>query len=711
MAVRLEITHGLVSESDRLSTSADTLSVTEPSTGSKTRTKGILYLAVSSAVLGPRAREATALVAETIRREYYYDESAGVPICLEKAVRSASRRLRSSREVGGLPPGAVGVGAAVVRNNELYLATIGNVEAYLVRSARLLMPDRHPAPGLPGEDPLRVDVWRGELALGDSLVIVSRNMTETVGTDELKNAVLTLHPQSAVEHLHHLFVAAGGEGSDAVIAVEAREHVPRARRGAAPRPGDAYGELPPPVPMPVTGAAAAVGGAAGSARHAVARVVDRVMEAMPSRPVSPAHMRSTVSRQEARRRAAFGALAFLGVIVVLGLFVWVLPRATERDVVAVSGGEAAFIAAQEGAARAAASEEEAPAEALDSYRAAWRSIRQAEQAGLPAATTAELSTQIEAGLDRLYAARVGTTRRILAFDPGADPGGLVRGPDGAAYTFDSVTGAVTRVDTEEGEAVQIGVAGEGSWAEVAPLRIIAAGGPDVIFVDEEGDAWRWRPSNRRGRGTIAPLRVAGDVRWGDDVTDVGTYLLPGQATGGLYNLYVADPSSNQILRYAPTADGSGFGAPTDYLITDNPGVSEFRRLLIDGDIYALTGSGLLKHEAGRLQADFSLQVPPDDADVRPGRDYLLVRGTPPRGSGRVYIHDGEWGRILVFDKATGRYQEQWSTGPEDPAMDDVRGMYVVEPTRRRDRSAVYWVSPDGLFETRLRQPPEPEPEE
>ena len=47
---------------------------------------------------------------------------------------------------------------------------------------------------------------------GDAILLVARNVTETVGTEELKNAVVTLHPQSAAEHLHNLFVAAGGEG-------------------------------------------------------------------------------------------------------------------------------------------------------------------------------------------------------------------------------------------------------------------------------------------------------------------------------------------------------------------------------------------------------------------------------------------------------------------------------------------------------------------
>src|SRR3990170_6758911 len=107
MPPRLEITHGLIAEPDRLSTSADTISVTRPSTGSKTRSKGTLYVVVNSAVPGPRAREATRLVAETIRREYYYDESAGPPVCLEKAMRAASRSLLGSREGMGLAPGSL----------------------------------------------------------------------------------------------------------------------------------------------------------------------------------------------------------------------------------------------------------------------------------------------------------------------------------------------------------------------------------------------------------------------------------------------------------------------------------------------------------------------------------------------------------------------------------------------------------------------------
>src|ERR687895_719838 len=223
MTSRLLLRYGLVAAEDRLSGSADTVLVTEPATGSKSRTKGNLYLVVSTAGMGGRAREATALVADTIRRDYYYDESAGIAVCLQKAFRSGSRRLRTSREGHGVAAGSIGAAVAVVRGNELYVATTGDAEAYLVRAARLLMPEPEPGAGLPAADSLRVDVWRGDFSVGDSLLLVARNLVDVVGTEELKNAVVTLHPQSAVEHLHHLFVAAGGEGSDAVLAIEATE--------------------------------------------------------------------------------------------------------------------------------------------------------------------------------------------------------------------------------------------------------------------------------------------------------------------------------------------------------------------------------------------------------------------------------------------------------------------------------------------------------
>src|SRR5438034_507241 len=140
---------GVVPDAEQAPDSPDTALHVEPRVGAQTRTKGHLFLLVTSRVPGPRARDATALVADSIRSEYYYDESAGIRVCLVKAIQVANKRLTHARERGALgnTQGPIGVGLAVVRDNELYVCTVGPAEAYLSRGARLSrMPDPSPIP-------------------------------------------------------------------------------------------------------------------------------------------------------------------------------------------------------------------------------------------------------------------------------------------------------------------------------------------------------------------------------------------------------------------------------------------------------------------------------------------------------------------------------------------------------------------------------------
>ena len=142
---------------------------------------------------------------------------------------------------------------AVVRGSEMYVATVGPAEAYLIRQARLsTLPDPHRERGLPSGD-LEPDVWRGEISVGDSLILVSPNVIAKLGADELKDAMLTLHPQSAMEHLHHRFVAADGSGSDGAIAFEATEvsSTSRARTLVPVRPAEPLAGAPDRSPIPL----------------------------------------------------------------------------------------------------------------------------------------------------------------------------------------------------------------------------------------------------------------------------------------------------------------------------------------------------------------------------------------------------------------------------------------------------------------------------
>src|SRR6476469_4216644 len=347
MAARLQLKLGIVAEHDRLDDSPDTLVVVEPSVGSVARSKGNLYLLVTSRTSSRHALEATRLAAETIRNEYYYDESAGIRVCLQKAIATANKRLLHQADRLGLKSpednGPIGVGVGVVRGNEMYVATVGPAEAYLIRQARLsTLPDPHRERGLPSNG-LEPEVWRGEVTVGDSLVLISPNIVARLGPDELKDAMVTLHPQSAMEHLHHRFVAADGSGSDGAIAFEATEVAPTSRgRILVPvRPAEPLAGAPERSPIPladnVQAAGAAVASAADSARtvagSAFERTIARLHDVLPRR--KPAYRRVTplASRRETQRRAAIAIIALLVVVGSLAMSVWAFGGRTPQGAI------------------------------------------------------------------------------------------------------------------------------------------------------------------------------------------------------------------------------------------------------------------------------------------------------------------------------------------------------------------------------------------
>ncbi len=720
MASRLQLKYGLVAEQDRLSTSADTLLVNEPATGSSSRTKGNLYLVVSSASVGGRSRDATALVAETIRREYYYDESAGIPACLEKTLRSANRKLRGSREGNGLAPGSIGVAIAVIRTTELYVATVGDIETYLVRAARLLMPEHASVPGIPAGDAVRVDVWRGEFAIGDSLLLVSRNLTEVVGTEELKNAVVTLHPQSAVEHLHHLFVAAGGEGSDAVLAIEATEVASGRQENRLVPPagvGDAYGDLPAggPIPLaqPLAGAASAVGGGArnmaGSVTGAFGSAIDRIFDLMPRRRTSTRRITPQVSRREAQRRAAIALLGFLAVILALGVLITLWPKVSEAPVQQVVQGQAAFddaVAKLHQVIGAGGAVTIDKATALKLLQEAFRDLETAGKSGVPASSINPVLAQVTATLDGAccYNVQHASAKTLYRLPDGSDPAGLARGPDGAQYLLDKAgKGTVTRVDQKSGDNSPVVInAGDGPGQGIGAPTLIGGAGLDLLVVDVRGGLWYWRPSDASGGGTLGQVHLGGDPP-GSDVNAMGTFLL--SLSTGEYNLYLVDLSTSQILSYRPQGGGNAFSAPSDWLASTTEKVDTFLQLYIDGDIYALTSDNVIKHHGGKVQ-QFALQTPPDNGDLRPGHDYRLLAGSGDAAAGRLYVYDAKWDRVVVFDKANGSYVEQWQSVSSGTPMKDLRGMVLVVPSTPGGGATpappnLFWLSPTALQQSEL----------
>jgi len=717
---------GVVRDDDRLPDSPDTVVVVEPSVGARARTKGHLYLLVTSAIPGQRAAEATRLAAETIQNEYYYDESAGIRVCIEKAIAAANKRLTHVRDRYGLGSdsqgsGPIGVAVAVVRSNELYVATVGPAEAYLIRGARLsTLPDPNRERGLPTRDPIP-EVWRGELSMGDSLVLVSPNLMARLGPDELKDAMVTLHPQSAMEHLHHRFLLADGRGSDGALAIEATEvsATTQARTLVAVRPAEPLAGLPDRSPIPladtVTGGVAVVqagaqkaGAVAGGMAGGLLR---RIQDRLPRRATTYRRVTPLSAKRDMQRRAAVAILVFVAMVGSIGMGIWLFggSRPTGQAISSVNAGQAALERARSDLDRVYGSSPSAgvnlvandPPRALQLLTDAYGQLAAAERAGVAAGVTAPLRARVVAGLDELY--EMGDVRTSVLFtlpenDPPFDVRALVRGPDGAPYVLDAGTKAVYRIDTQAKAATAVLRAGQklAGGADAADPKLITVGGPDLLVLDTANTLWRWRPADAKGKGTLARVKVTGSASWGQDISAIGTYVR--NANAGLYNLYVVDPSEQQILAYAPAADGSGFpAAPSGRLATARP-VDTMRSLYIDGDIFAIENGKIERFVSGKTDGwDAAL---PGDELLRKAPVYELIVSGTDRRVGRLYAWDPASQRVIAFDKVDGRFRAQYRLAGGDPGFQDVRGMYIL-PGASDQPDTLVWASANALHEVIL----------
>jgi hypothetical protein len=302
------------------------------------------------------------------------------------------------------------------------------------------MPEHEPGDGLPAADGLRVDVWRGDFSVGDSLVLCSRNLVGVVGTEELKNAVVTLHPQSAVEHLHHLFVAAGGQGSDAVLAIEASEvSLARVEHRLVPvTPSEPLAGAEPRSPIPLAdqfaGAAAAVSDRAGAARGAMRDAfsggLNSLLDLMPQRRTTLRRIVPAANRRETQRRAAMAVLAFLGVVAILGVALWAWGgplRGSEDAAPLITEGEQAYGAARDkadqvlGSANMLANDRPGAQRLL---REAWADLDRAAEAGVDAAAIGQLRARLATGLDQLYSTYRATSAPVFSVAEGTEISGL-----------------------------------------------------------------------------------------------------------------------------------------------------------------------------------------------------------------------------------------------------------------------------------------------
>jgi hypothetical protein len=719
MAVRLQMRLGMVAEHERLQDSPDRILVVEPTIGSVARSKGNLYLLVTCRQVGRGPRDAARFVADAIREQYYYDESAGIRVCIVKAIVAASKRLAHDRDRYGLHldeagDGPIGIALAVVRGGELYVATVGPAEAYLVRGARLsTLPDPHRERGLPSTG-IEPEVWRGEVVVGDVLALVSPNLVERLDADELRDAMTTLRPQSAMEHLHHRFVAGDGVGSDGAIAIEATEvaatqkHVSLVPVRASEPLAGAPDRSPIPLADTVSDGVAAVRGSAASARSAAGagagRVFGSLLDALPRRSSAPRRVTSASTRRETQRRGAIAVIAITTLVALgaVGVFLSGGGR-SDADLSSLTVGQRALRQAQSDLDQVSANGVDLvaddPTQAEHLLTDAYQQLAAAETAGVPTTATDPLRTRTVVALDRLY--------RMVDVVPGVafsfanlksvDLRALVRGPDDVPYVLDAGTKAVYRIDLKARKAVPIVRMGTvAGGTKVAEPKLLAVGGPDLLILDAKNQLWRWRPADKKGAGTLTRIKVNGSVQWGPDIKAIGTFIR--NADAGLYNLYVVDPSEKQIERYSPAADGSGFpAAPSGYLQTAQA-LDGVVQLYIDGDIFLVDSGSVVRYVSGTSR-DWKMGGP-GDTILRPDPRYEAMASSSDSRQGALYAWDAANDRVVAYEKASARFLGQYRLSGGSTAWSDVRAMLVDVPA---DGSAprLWWIDGSRLMSALL----------
>jgi hypothetical protein len=184
-----------------------------------------------------------------------------------------------------------------------------------------------------------------------------------------------------------------------------------------------------------------------------------------------------------------------------------------------------------------------------------------------------------------------------------------------------------------------------------------------------------------------------------------TFLRPG--TRGLYNLYVVDPSEQQIRVYSPAADGSGFPPPNPagWLATARD-VSHMTSTYVDGDLFVADDGSLVRFVGGKSEG-WTAKAPKDTL-LRPAPSYSIVAAGAARREGNIYGFDKANSRVIALTKIDGTYVAQYRLAGGATDWSDLRGMYVIVGAGTEPPTLV-WMSANGVYSSILTAVPDVAP--
>jgi sugar lactone lactonase YvrE len=572
---------------------SDVVVVSEPTLGATLRTKGRFYFLCEVMPQGKAGADVAREVAELTREQYEYDLSAGIEGAIRKALRDANRRAthRLRDQHGRVTLHAA---CAVLVNNELYAARIGQAQIFLVRRARLFLPGddsseladfvhrttTRRAASLGSDPDLLPAVWKQAIEPGDTIILGGGNAIAALGADALLNAAVTLHPRAAAEHLHNRFLAEGGSGSDSVLLIEVSPATTTAPRiASAPEPSRPLEEVLVAETIrsrvdviwrhrPRIGRA--VGAVAAPAAGAVGKSLAIGLELMPHRTTMlGGPMRTTRERSRRQQRLiSLLALALLVVSIIIGA---VVVRDYQVNSVFASYNLVVLAAsndldsAQSFIDRKPAADEDRARQKLDSARA-----HIAEASSSTVANTeqlAALSARAEALFDRLNDVLLD----VSTLAPGAQLASFAQTQFGL-YAADPGSGRMWRVFeqppgmTTAAAVLQKGKAGVGN-----PLRVTSV--DNALFtVDDQNKVWKAEGN------TVVEVSPDGREKW-KSVTGLVSF------SG---NLYVLDTASGQIWRHE---EDRGKYLAADPVLAQAFAPNTITSLAVDGSFWVTTTTG------------------------------------------------------------------------------------------------------------------------
>jgi LysM repeat protein len=277
----------------------------------------------------------------------------------------------------------------------------------------------------------------------------------------------------------------------------------------------------------------------------------------------------------------------------------------------------------------------------------------------------------------------------------------VLGPDGAAYVIDSTAGSVNRISLQDGASLAIFasnvLAPDGTG--LGRPKLLAVGGGDILILNDANVLWRWHPTpgSIDNPGTLLKVNIPDNVNWGVGPTAMGTFIV--NAAQNQYNFYIALPGQNQIVKYSPAADGSGY--PTEgmsrYLAVPAD-VSTVDDMYVDGNMYLVDHGKITRYSMGQAVAGWSTGRPSGTAEPSYTK---LAADSATQDVGLLYAYDQTGRRIVAFNKSDGRVAGEYTVASNTHFPQSLTGMFVS--TGADGSKTLYWTEGGNLMKASLTQ--------